>query len=67
MFKCGIFFKDQFDGKKRSNKIMKTRLADLVEWPLGEPKLVAQPWLGMSDHTQVGLGSLMTILMLLLV
>ena len=37
-------------------------LADLVEWPLGEPKLDEHPYAGMSAHTQVGLGSLFIIL-----
>ena len=37
--------------------------ADLVEWPLGDPKLVEHPYAGMSAQTQVGLGSLLIILM----
>ena len=54
------------EAKKRSRMTRKARLELLVECPLGEPKLLEQPRSDRSDQTQVGRGSAVTILRLVL-
>ena len=50
LLSSGYFFRLQAEEKKRSNMIIKVKAELLVAPPLGEPKDVLQPGMGMSSH-----------------